>query len=362
MSNNIKHKSLAYPVLVKRIYNMNSKFDIVFLDNRTVIVPKDLFKENDYAIYIRTGTIVPKIPVFSFLEKDNYIVKFKKKDDIYSDGLLIHLDEFTDADKHSTCYPCIQGLKFRIKKKDNILYEDLTVPLELRSIDSSNDCENLIGKSKKFFKPKYNFLPNNHIPEGEDVYYELTTLFHNKRFVVTELCGGVKTVYELNRNTFGFKFNIYTEDLTMLEEAKNFAKKYKIKEYLRKYIGDNKELNSVQIAGTICGPKIKNNPHRLTANDFFAFELDTNFGTEYQPATFKSFDEYGIKHPSFFKSYTIPERFEYLKEEVLFDYSHSVCEGQTNIPLKGLVFRCYDCDNYVFKLYNPIFLLEQYSS
>ncbi len=96
-------RALAYPVVIEEIKPIPNydRVEHARTGGWWVIVRKDEFKVGDKALYVEADSLVPSTDKrFEFLEAKNYKVKTIKMCKVYSQGLLLPINEFPEiADK-----------------------------------------------------------------------------------------------------------------------------------------------------------------------------------------------------------------------------------------------------------------------
>lgn len=88
MLNDKQEHELAYVVVIEAVFPIQGKDNIEYaiINDQKIIVPKDIFKPGDPAIYIEKDSRIPKTPQFDFLQS--------RSDDIFwTKGILIAVEE-----------------------------------------------------------------------------------------------------------------------------------------------------------------------------------------------------------------------------------------------------------------------------
>ena len=338
------------------------RIEVAQIDGWEVIISKsDNFSQGDKVVYIEIDSKMPKTPEYDFLKSRKYVVKTIKLRGQVSQGLVLPLAVLPPGD-------------YKVG-------DDVTEILGVTKYDPEAEQENaIVAENKKqspiikyfmrfkwFRKLVIKRVAKNKFPDwikktDEERIQNKTGLFEqlkaNKtQLSVTEKVDGTSATYflkKVKKNKYEFGVCSRNQRLTKEDTSYywNVARKYKIKEVLRKLIGN---LDWIVLQGEITGEKIQGNKYPMDGGErFWAFNLISPEGkltTEEMQRVLLHHGIYTV--PIFDNEFVIPEEWE------ISDIVHYV-QGKSQIyprEREGCVFRNIE-QNISFKCINPEFLIK----
>lgn len=369
------------------------------------LVKKGQFKPGDIGIYFEIDSKVPEREPFTFLEKYHYKIKTQKFKTFYSQGLLMHPDDFgwPYAADNSGVY--VNGKFCTIDDESRFLTKQLEVTYAVaednnRKASSVDKYKKMAQRHPELFKKKWvrwmmkrewgkkvMFLffgkakdkktgfPT-HFPYVKKTDQErcenMKWVLEDKTpFIVTQKCDGSSGTYILERKPFGrFEFYVCSRNVRQLDENQKcfyeenyyweIAKKYKIEDFLKAFLKDNPNIRYACLQGEICSPKIQGNPHKLSETHFYAFHFTDSVKGRWDIRDMKKLlDKYFIQTvPIVNENYILPDDFEEFKQSADGFYDSDVCEGWTQQPREGFVYYKTTDPNFSFKNVSRSYLLK----
>lgn len=400
-------RQLVYVVTVDDIEPIEGKdrVEAAVVNGWKVMVKKDQFKPGDLGIYFEIDSKVPEKEPFIFLEKYHYKIKTQKFKTFYSQGLLMHPDDFgwPYAADNSGVY--VNGKFCAVDDESRFLTKQLEVTYAVaednkRKASSPDKYKKMAqrhpelfkkgwarwmmkrdwGKKVMFFffgkaKDKETGFPT-HFPYVKKTDQERCenmpwVLKDKTPFIVTQKCDGSSGTYILERKPFDrFEFYVCSRNVRQLDEnqkcfyEENYywevAKKYKIEDFLKAFLKDNPNIRYACLQGEICSPKIQGNPHKLSETHFYAFHFTDSVKGRWDIRDMKKLlDKYYIQTvPIVNENYILPDDFEEFKQSADGFYDSDVCEGWTQQPREGFVYYKTDDPNFSFKNVSRSYLLK----
>lgn len=342
-----------------------------------VVVKKGQFSPGDLAVYIEVDSILPQIPVFSFLANKKYTIKamkfgqkFTTEDGsrIISQGILFHpsevdivgdLVEGLDVTEKLNITKVIENEEDDVSLKDDYnLFQRIDKKL-MRFLVYRNLKRNIIGESiKGIWQP---WMPSKSDEENiQKIYSRLYEKYGDQKgwYVSEKLEGSNASFYSLkSKKLFGlFEKTTYgvcsrTRNL-ITDDGSNFwnaAKKLNFEEKL-KSTGKN-----LFCRGELIGPKIQKNIYKLTEYEIRLFEVfDIDNQRLYNYDEFLEFcEKYEFLHVPIIETdfALLPSIEEMLK------YSTAKSE-LFNTLREGVVWRRKDDPSKSFKIRSPEYLVK----
>lgn len=315
-------RQLAYLVIVDAIEPIPGKdrVECAVVGGWRTMVKKDVFKPGSIGIYIEIDSKTPEKEPFDFLEKYHYKVKTQKFKTFYSQGLLMHPDDFgwPYAADNSGVY--VNGKFCAVDDDSRFLTSQLgiiyaTADDNKRKAPSTDKYKKMAqrhpdlfkkswarwmmrrkwGKKVMFFffgkkKDKKGGWPSWVVKTDEERAQCMSYLFesedwHDARWIATEKCDGTSTTFTMRRLGKKFDFYVCSRNVcfdTPEKEDKCFyesnvylemAQKYNAKAVLEDILENNKDLEFVTLQGETYGEGIQKRDYSIKGHDFMAFNL-----------------------------------------------------------------------------------------
>lgn len=330
------------------------------------VVKKGEVKPGDLVLYIETDSIVPKIEYFNFMLDRKYRVKIIKLKKVYSEGILLTLDN---------TIKCIQDLNNKVPK-DFKEGDDLTELMSIVKYESPSDKESnsVENSQKKSFL--YNYLKRfkwyrkycnrntkgfpSWIPKTDESRCQKMPWVvkdKTKVYYVTEKMEGQSGTWWFKKigffkNEFGICSRTSRRKESHNSNWSTVAKTHDIKNKLKKFYKDFGIQLAIQ--GEVCGPGIQGNIYKLDSLKLFVFNV------------------YNIKEKRYYNFFTAKAIVNYLgldfvpvisEKEIIPDTVDELVKmsiGKSAIAehqREGVVWRTYD-QEVSFKVINPEYLLS----
>ena len=315
-------RQLAYLVYVDAIEPIPGRdfTECAVVGGWRTLVKKDVFKPGSIGIYIEIDSKTPEKEPFDFLEKYHYKVKTQKFKTFYSQGLLMHPDDFgwPYAADNSGVY--VNGKFCAVNDDSRFLTSQLgityaTAEDNKRKASSPDKYKKMAQRHPELFKKKWarwmmkrtwgkkvmffffgkkkdkRTWPAWVKKTDEERVQNMPWVFeaadwHDARWIATEKIDGTSTTFtmkRLGRNKFDFyvcsrnvcfdtpekedkcfyESNVYTE----------MAQKYNVKAVLRDMLNADTSLEFVTLQGETYGEGIQKRDYSLKGHDFMAFNL-----------------------------------------------------------------------------------------
>ena len=325
MLNSKNERELAYLVYVDAIEPIPGKdrVECAVVGGWRTMVKKDQFKPGDIGIYFEVDSKVPERDVFDFLEKYHYKIKTQKFKTFYSQGLLMHPNDFgwfVETNDNGLYIVDADGNSHYVEDESRFLTKQLDVVYATaddnkRKAPSIDKYKKMAQRHPDLFKKKWARWMMKHEwskkvmffffgkkkdkrtwPEwvrktDEERVQNMPWVFesedwHDARWIATEKIDGTSTTFtmkRLGRNKFDFyvcsrnvcfdtpekedkcfyESNVYTE----------MAQKYNVKAVLRDILNADTSLEFVTLQGETYGEGIQKRDYSLKEHDFMAFNL-----------------------------------------------------------------------------------------
>jgi len=216
-----------------------------------LVAKRGEFQIGDSCVFCEIDSVLPALPQYSFLEKDNYRIKTKKIRGVLSQGIIFPLSILD-----SVCYP-----------NQFVLGDDVTALMQITKYAPPETSCALGDTAGKF--PE--FIPKTDETRIQSCFKVLNEMKGLPYYITMKVDGTSSTFYKKNDHcgvcsrTTERKFddNMYVD----------IARRYGIIELLKRF---NK---NIAIQGEICGPKIQNNRLELKTAELFIFNI---FGIDEQ--------------------------------------------------------------------------------
>ena len=412
---NTQQRELAYVVAIDEIQPIKDydRVEYARVGGWWVIVKKNQFKVGDLAIYIEVDAKVPAEEPFMFLESKKFKVKTQKMCKVISQGLLMHPHDFPNWD---VCGKKMDGetewTNYIEDEKGNSLYvgdfvtEKLKITYadaedNIRKSPSADKYKKMAQRNPKIFKTKiarwmmnrewgkkFMFLlfgkkkdkkggwPAGLFPGVSKTDQErcenMPWILEDKTpYIVTQKCDGSSGTYILEKKGRKYEFYVCSRNVRMMDEnqecfhgSHNYywevAKKYDIKNKMKKWIESTPGATWVCWQGEICAPAIQKNPHKLTETHFYCFHWTDNINGRLDVvAADKIWKEYDMEVvPIVDVNYILPDDFEQFKLSADGKYDAIVCEGNLDCNREGFVYYKTTDPTYSFKNVSREYLLN----
>ena len=409
MLNSKNERELAYLITVDAIEPIPGKdrVECAVVGGWRTMVKKDVFKPGDIGIYIEIDSKTPEKEPFDFLEKYHYKVKTQKFKTFYSQGLLMHPDDFgwPYAADNSGVY--VNGKFCAVDDDSRFLTSRLgityaTAEDNKRKAPSADKYKKMAQRHPDLFKKKwarwmmkrtwgkkvmffffgkkkdkaadktkfpthFPYISKTDQERCENIKWVLE---EKTPYIVTQKCDGSSGTFILERKRKGFEFYVCSRNVRQLNEnqecyyEENYyweaAKKYNIEAKMKDFLEKHPELEYVCWQGEICSPKIQKNPHGLTELHFFCFHMiDSKIGKYDIREAAKIWKEYNMEIvPIIDENYILPDDFEEFKLSADGFYNPECCEGKTKQPREGYVYYKTTDPNFSFKNVSRTYLLK----
>lgn len=406
MLNKDGKRELAYLVRVDDIRPIEGKdrVECAVVGGWTIMVRKEQFKPGDIGIYFEIDSKVPPTEEFAFLAPKKYKIKTQKYGNFYSQGLLMHPNDFgwevkesqfdniyyvvdSDCKEHfvddeSRFVTKILGVIYSIaednKRKSNVdPYQRMIQRLGEKA--KKQPYKWLLSKNwgKKFLFKIYGKKSDSRgWPEwvsktDEERVENMKWILEDKTpFIATEKIDGTSTTFTMRRhkNIFGresFEFIVCSRNVPFIKpDSKCFydtnvyiemAEKYNIESHMKDMLGNHPEWEWVTIQAETFGAGIQKNNYGLDHKEIRIFNFITSDRGRWGTMDMQKFLEVGYNLPivPIIKiNYTLPDTVEELREFVHEDLS--MIDGELK---EGIVFRKHD-GSLSFKCVDPDYLLK----
>ncbi len=406
--NNIRE--LAYLIYVDAIEPIEGKdrVEAAVVNGWRTMVKKGQFKPGDIGIYIEVDAKTPETTPFEFLEKYHYKIKTQKFKTFYSQGLLMHPDDFgwPYAADNSGVY--VNGKFCAVDDESRFLTKQLGITYATeednkRKAPSADKYKKMAQRHPDLFKKKpirwlmkrnwgkkllFLFFgkakdkkswPQWVVKTDEERAQNMPWLFtdpdwHNENWIATEKIDGTSSTYTLKRGKMFHKDEFYIcsrnvcfdtpEKIDRCYYETNvyieMNEKYKIKNILESILYNNEKLDFVTIQGETYGDGIQKRTYSVPQGEhnFMAFNLIYGYkdGTRHRfnpiEMTEILFNIYKLPCvPIVYINFKLPENCDELIKEA--DGSSFLDDN----PREGLVFRDWDGERS-FKAVSNSFLIK----
>lgn len=375
---------------VKKIED-DDNIDLVGVLGWVCIAEKNEFEKGDFCIFIEIDSKLPQKEWSEFLRSENFKIKTMKlpKPNVISQGIALPIDAFNVEIPKKVGFDVTEILEIIYSKPENILVES-TEEVDEEFNGQNEIYQSDIGKSLMksgfgesmmysiFGKPKDTSrkLPEkfSNIPKPDTEYFEnIPEILYDKTpFIRTQKCDGFQATYVLEKieSTFArasYEFYIYSRNNRIFGDENDtnsffweMAEKYDIEYKLKDYLKENKNCKYVCWQGEICGPQIKNNPHKLDKNHLFCFNMtDSENGVFDIREAKRYWDMYSMESVPIEKmTYILPDTVKEFKQTADGFYDSNICEGHTDCAREGWIYYKTTNPNFRFKNISIKYLLE----
>lgn len=406
MLNKDGKRELAYLVRVDDIRPIEGKdrVECAVVGGWTIMVRKEQFKPGDIGIYFEIDSKVPPTEEFVFLAPKKYKIKTQKYGNFYSQGLLMHPNDFgwevkesqfdniyyvvdSDCKEHyvddeSRFVTKVLGVVYSVaednKRKSNVdPYQRMIQRLGKKAKRQPYKWLLKRNWGKKFLfkiygkKSDYRGWPDWVSKTDEERVENMKWILEDKTpFIATEKIDGTSTTFTMkrNKNIFGkesFEFIVCSRNVPFVKpDAKCFydtnvyiemAEKYNIEAHMKDMLGNHPEWEWVTIQAETFGAGIQKNNYGLDHKEIRIFNFITSDRGRWGTMDMQKFLEVGYNLPivPIIKiNYTLPNTVEELREFVHEDLS--MIDGELK---EGIVFRKHD-GSLSFKCVDPDYLLK----
>ena len=404
MLNSKNERELCYLVQVDDIEPIPGRdfTECAVVGGWRTLVKKDVFKPGDIGIYIEIDSKTPEKEPFDFLEKYHYKVKTQKFKTFYSQGLLMHPDDFgwPYAADNSGVY--VNGKFCAVNDDSRFLTSQLgityaTAEDNKRKAPSADKYKKMAQRHPDLFKKKWarwmmkrtwgkkvmffffgkkkdkRTWPAWVVKTDEERIENLPHLFKEKcAWFATEKVDGSSTTFTMKRGS-GFHKPTYlvcSRNVCFDTPEKadkcfydsniylEMSEKYHIQDVLEKMLKEDDSLDFVTIQGETYGEGVQKKTYKKTGHDLAIFNVI--FG--YKDNTTKRLNpremtdlmaQYELPCvPIIDENYILPDTIEELRAFV--NSEPSKIDGEIK---EGIVFRSPD-GAASFKCVSPEFLLQ----
>ena len=322
MLNAKNERELAYLVTVDAIEPIPGKdrVECAVVGGWRTMVKKDQFKPGDIGIYFEVDSKVPEKEPFEFLEKYHYKIKTQKFKTFYSQGLLMHPDDFgwSYAADNSGVY--VNGKFCAVNDDSRFLTTQLGVTYAVaednkRKGTSADKYKKMAQRNPDLFKKSWarwmmkrewgkkvmffffgkkkdkRTWPEWVAKTDEERVQNMPWVFtaedwHDVRWIATEKIDGTSTTFTMRRvGRKKFEFYVCSRNVCFDTPEKadkcfyesnvylEMAKKYEVEEVLRAILEKNETLEFVTLQGETYGEGIQKRDYSMKGHDFMAFNL-----------------------------------------------------------------------------------------
>lgn len=375
--------------LVKPVEGAND-IELIGILGWTCIAKKGEFKKNDLCVYIEIDSEVPKKEWSEFLREKQFKIKTLEleKFNIISQGIALPLDVFeeeipneegrdvTELLEITYSHPNYQHENNESSESMNELFEETETEWLMERNWGKQIVTNLFGNDSSAnggLPAKFKNIPGTRLECCENMP---RVLEDKTPFIRTQKCDGLSATYILEKVSSGFfntkyEFHVYSHNMRIPEHSEEssarnanyyweMAEKYDIENKLKHYLKNNKDCDYVCWQGEICGPEIKNNPHKLMENHLFCFNMtdsDEVFDIRESKRYWDAYDMESV--PIENMTYVLPDDFEEFKLTADGNYSPGVCESQSNCAREGWVYYKTTDPGFSFKNISRKYLLKR---
>ena len=348
------------------------------------------FKEGDLCVYIEIDSKVPEKEWSEFLRSKKFKIKTMKlgKFKVISQGLALPLDKFDVEIPNEEGIDVTELLEITYSNPKDIKrkreapdkYEEMMRrkraifkrPLAkwiMKREWGKKLMFSIFGNEKdgyKSFPKKFEYVKKTDQERCENMP---DVLMDKTPFIRTQKCEGSSGTFilEVKNNRLAkteYEFYVCSRNLRVFEDENtdfwDVAIKYDIENKLKDYLEKHKDCTYVAWQGEVCGPRIQNNPHKLSENHLFCFHMiDSEKGMFDIREAKKVWDEYGMESvPIEEEEYILPDDFEEFKLTADGYYDPEVCEGHENCAREGFVYYKTSNPNFSFKNVSRKYLLK----
>ena len=390
-------RQLAYLVYVDAIEPIEGKdrVECAVVGGWRTMVKKGVFKPGSIGIYIEIDSKTPEKEPFDFLEKYHYKVKTQKFKTFYSQGLLMHPDDFGWSvagelvkDDKGEIHSVKDDSRFLTKQLD-VVYA--TADDNKRKAPSADKYKKMAqrhpdlfkkswarwmmrrkwGKKVMFFffgkkKDKKGGWPS-HIAAKTDVerIQNCTWLLNDKQpYIASEKIDGCSCSVMAEKTKFNkIKYYVCSRNVVFEDEnQKCFYEnnvyfeaynKYNLKDKITQILNDY-HLPNVAIQMEIFGPGIQKRDYSLTDHQIRVFHIVSEGKKMPMDKVIEICEKYNLPHvPILDDNYILPDTIEELQT-----YVESKGSEIDNKEKEGIVFYDKQTGQTYFKFVSPSFLMK----
>lgn len=397
MLNKDKQRELAYVAKVDEIKPIEGKdrVECAVVNGWTIMVRKNQFKPGDLGIYFEIDSKVPPRKEFEFLAPKKYKIKTQKYGSFYSQGLLMHPNDFgwtcngnLIIDNNGNTH-CIDDESKFLTKTLGVKYAVVEDNQRKSSNNQSAYNKMAYRHSKLFAKQPFKWLmtkawgkkllftffgkkrdlqdwPEWVTKTDEERIENMTWILENKNpWIATEKIDGTSTTFSMKREKFGkYEFYICSRNVDCSYGSNVYseiAEKYNIEAHMKDMLGVHPEWDWVTIQGETYGKGIQKNTYNKKDHNFAAFNLVTSDRGRWDTLSMRRFLHDGYKIPCvpvLATNYILPDTVEELRAYV--HSAPSVVDNSFDPQLKeGIVFRDLDGQRS-FKCVDPDYLIKHH--
>lgn len=407
MLNKDGQRELAYLARVDAIKPIEGKdrVECAVVGGWTIMVRKDQFKPGDIGIYFEIDSKVPVREEFEFLAPKHYKIKTQKYGKFYSQGLLMHPNDFgwvysvegtgveSLIDKNGKAH-CIDDESKFVTKEFGVTYA-VAEDNKRKFAGSVDPYKKMTQRNHKLFRhqpfrwimkrtwgKKFLFIffgkkrDKRGWPEwvkktDEERIENMEWILENKNsWIVTEKIDGTSTTFTLKKNKIGKPdFYVCSRNVVFDKPSKEcyydsnvyleMAEKYDIERKMIHMLHLHPEWKWVTIQGETYGAGIQKNNYGLDCHKFAAFNLITSDRGRWNSEEMVNYlvKGFGIPCvPIIHRNYILPDTVEELREFVhseksLVHLKHKMKEGIVFRDFEGVrSFKCVDPE-YLVKMH-----------
>ena len=407
MLNKDGQRELAYLVKVDEIRPIEGKdrVECAVVGGWTIMVRKGQFEPGDVGIYFEIDSKVPPMPAFEFLAPKKYKIKTQKYGAFYSQGLLMHPDDFgwtvaieplagarteVIVDDDGTPHYWEDESKFLTQKLGVKYAVEEDNKRKSNTVDKYHKMAQRMGK--KFQKQPYKWLmkrmwgkkllyaiygriadqqgfPSWVKKTDEERVENMSWILENKNpWIATEKIDGTSTTFTMKRTgkkKEPYLFIVCSRNVAFVKpDAQLFyntnvytemAEKYNIEAHMKDMLENHPEWEFVTIQGETFGNGIQKNTYNKGEHELMIFNLVTSDQGRWPTLKMKEFLEIGYNLPCVpvvDDNFILPDTIEELRE-----YVHSKPSVINGALREGIVFRDQEGVRS-FKCVDPAYLIK----
>ena len=340
------------------------RIEVAVIDGWECVVNKsDGFKVGDLVVYIEIDSVLPKIDIFSFMEKYKYRVRTIKLRGQVSQGLILKWFNDAPVPEEGTDVTDLLGIKKYdpFVEKEKVWYQNLGRKVEfpwwLKPFKRIKFIRNWwLNKNKTIddFPP---FIKKT----DEERIQNLPELFEDIKkkqipLVITEKMDGTSATYFLHDGKFG----VCSRNKWLLRDDGSpywaVANEYHIEDILRNIAGFDNKKGLYVLQGEIIGHGIQKNKYHLSGFMFMPFNLIINHKRLPYNQMKNALECTRLNCVPYLDERTIPEKWE-IQDFVEYAKGTSLYRDGLE-PREGIVCRNQE-KGISFKVINPDFLLKE---
>lgn len=329
-----------------------------------VISKNDELAVGDKCIYFEVDSKVPEDDErFSFLASKKYKIKTQKMCKVYSQGLLMPLSKFPELGDLPVGADVTKrlGVMYHVAddnaRKANTVDKYKSMAQRQGKLFSKEPFHWLMkrewGKKLLFVffgrkKDKPRGFPEFAKKSDEERIENMPfRIGDGRNYVISEKLDGTSCTYALKRKRFGYEFYVCSRNVRQRDENQNcyhdhniywdMAFKYNIKQHLKNYLNEHKDLDWIYIQGEGVG-HVQGNPLKLAEDDLYIFNFVTSKEGRFNSYVAKDIVEsWGMKHVPLLGMGKTQNTMEEMKE-----YADGMSVINPAVMREGLVYRSLD--------------------